>query len=60
MVVHIEPAKIPDEIEVTPEMIGEAHEVLIDHALDNGAYDLTAPVLVELFRAMHRRMKKSL
>lgn len=44
----------PGGIEVTPEMIAAAIEVLREHYLGEAVYDLTPPVLAELYRAMRR------
>jgi hypothetical protein len=47
------PATKPtDEIEITPEMIEAGREVLENHYWGDGRYDVTPPVLEEIFLAM--------
>lgn len=41
-----------DEIEITPEMISAANDVLREHYMGDRVYDLRDPCLMQMYRAM--------
>ena len=51
--------KVTDEIEVTPEMLSAASEVLEKYYLGDGIYDVRGPCLGDIFRAMDESRRKS-